>query len=521
MDDNRLGGPALGLDERVRRARLALSAAVVETPPPLRRLQQRSRRRRAVAGGALGGLVIVVAASLSGVAQVSSVDTTGWAGRRPGTENASLPTPGATRPTAPSPLAGRSTMASVWTGEEMLIWGGEGGGNFFDDGAAYDPMTDTWRALSPAPLSARNAPAAIWTGSEMILWGGHSEGTAHVDGAAYDPTSDTWRTIADAPMASGGLPTGVWTGSEMIVLAGFNSTQLAAYDPTANAWRTLAAAPGQPLGPDPSAVWTGQELVTFASHGAGSQGGIFAYRPDEDRWRALPTPGVDAGVADAASPGPPPSDRRPQLAWTGARLLAITQTAGARVAASDGGSGSWVGLAPWPADLPPLEMAEWTGSHVLLWGGDRAVLVDPTTGTARSTPTGAGAGRLYPALVWADGVLVVWGGWEQHADGLVLRPVQPEPTEPASTVALPPAVAPPPDRVPVAGPEGTTRGTINRNGPPAEVDGNVLPLLPVEDEDGNLVGYFGCSFLERELVEADDFDPANACPFPPGTIGPG
>ena len=520
MNDNRLGGPALELDERVRQARLALGAAVVEAPPPLRRLQLRSRRRRAMAGGALAGLAIVVAASLSGVAQVSSVDTTGWAGRRPGTENASLLTPGATRPTAPSPLAGRSTMASVWTGEEMLIWGGESGGDFFDDGAAYDPVTDTWREFSPAPLSARNAPAAIWTGSEMILWGGHSEGTAHVDGAAYDPTSDTWRTIADAPMASAGLPTGVWTGSEMIVLAGFNSTQVAAYDPAADVWRTLAPAPGQPLGRPPSAVWTGQELVAFTSQGLGSQGGIFAYSREEDRWRSVPAPGLDTEVADLTTPGTPP-DPPPHLAWTGSRLLAITQTPGAQVAASENVTGEWVGLAPWPADLPPLETAVWTGTHVLFWGGDRAVLVDSTTGAVTRMPTGAGAGHNSPALVWADGVLVVWGGWEQHADGLVLRPVQPEPTEPAPTVTLPPAMAPPPDRVSVAGPEGTTMGTINRNGPPAEVNGKVLPLLPVEDEDGNLVGYFGCSFLERGLVEADDFDSADACPSLPGTIGPG
>jgi hypothetical protein len=54
----------------------------------------------------------------------------------------------------------------------LLIWGGTPGtyNNFFADGAAYDPATDRWHRL--APSSGRFASGAVWTGTEMLVWGG-------------------------------------------------------------------------------------------------------------------------------------------------------------------------------------------------------------------------------------------------------------------------------------------------------------------------------------------------------------
>lgn len=41
----------------------------------------------------------------------------------------------------PSP---RSDHTAVWTGAEMIIWGGTNGTNFFNTGGRYSPSTDTW-----------------------------------------------------------------------------------------------------------------------------------------------------------------------------------------------------------------------------------------------------------------------------------------------------------------------------------------------------------------------------------------
>ncbi|MEZ5231368.1 MAG: kelch repeat-containing protein [Acidimicrobiales bacterium] len=62
---------------------------------------------------------------------------------------------------ATAPIAGRSGAAVVWTGDELLIWGGyvyDGRERPLDDGAAYDPITDSWRTLPAAPIAGRAYP---------------------------------------------------------------------------------------------------------------------------------------------------------------------------------------------------------------------------------------------------------------------------------------------------------------------------------------------------------------------------
>src|SRR6266566_5400050 len=69
---------------------------------------------------------------------------------------------------------GRALHAAVWTGSEMIIWGGFGGtrGNL-NTGGRYNPSTESWVATTTigAP-EARRFPTAVWTGTEMIVWGG-------------------------------------------------------------------------------------------------------------------------------------------------------------------------------------------------------------------------------------------------------------------------------------------------------------------------------------------------------------
>ena len=73
---------------------------------------------------------------------------------------------------APSSRAGHT---AVWTGSEMIVWGGGAGGGptYFNTGGRYNPSTDSWTATSTtnAP-DARGGHTALWTGSEMIVWGG-------------------------------------------------------------------------------------------------------------------------------------------------------------------------------------------------------------------------------------------------------------------------------------------------------------------------------------------------------------
>jgi hypothetical protein len=57
----------------------------------------------------------------------------------------------------------------------MIVWGGEASNSItpYHSGGRYDLATNTWRSTTiiNAP-TARKAHTAVWTGSEMIVWGG-------------------------------------------------------------------------------------------------------------------------------------------------------------------------------------------------------------------------------------------------------------------------------------------------------------------------------------------------------------
>src|SRR5438046_6659989 len=69
--------------------------------------------------------------------------------------------------------AARGSHTAVWTGSEMIVWGGWNGSSYLNTGGRYNPSTDGWTAtsLTNAPVG-RSQHTAVWTGSQMILWGG-------------------------------------------------------------------------------------------------------------------------------------------------------------------------------------------------------------------------------------------------------------------------------------------------------------------------------------------------------------
>jgi N-acetylneuraminic acid mutarotase len=125
-----------------------------------------------------------------------------------------LPTAG-----APSP---RGQATAVWTGRELIIWGGYDRGGALADGARYDPEADAW-----APLPTANAPGLrsldtiVWTGKELLIWGGFAGGRLSADGVRYDPVANTWRSMAtEGAPSPRHWPSAVWTGSELIIWGG-------------------------------------------------------------------------------------------------------------------------------------------------------------------------------------------------------------------------------------------------------------------------------------------------------------
>jgi len=87
----------------------------------------------------------------------------------------------------------------------MIVWGGYGNATYFNTGGRYNPNTDIWTAtsLTDAP-TGREAHTAVWTGSEMIVWGGYVGIIGNVNtGGRYNPGTNTWiaTSTINAPSA--------------------------------------------------------------------------------------------------------------------------------------------------------------------------------------------------------------------------------------------------------------------------------------------------------------------------------
>jgi hypothetical protein len=181
-----------------------------------------------------------------------------------------------------APIAA-GTPHAVWTGGEAIFIDEE---TF--DGVAFDPQARTWRTLPAMPIAPREGAVYVWTGSEVIVWGGGDrEDPMSLEGAAYDPATDSWRGIATAPIALNQV-TATWTGTEMLVFGGAlneknwaatDTAVAAAYDPSLDQWREL---PPSDLSPQAnSAVWTGEVMVAW-DYDVRSQ----EYDPVTDSWTA-------------------------------------------------------------------------------------------------------------------------------------------------------------------------------------------------------------------------------------------
>jgi hypothetical protein len=192
----------------------------------------------------------------------------------------------------------RSEHTAVWTGSEMIVWGGYNG-SLLNTGGKYNPSTDSWAAanITNAP-AGRVAHTAVWTGSEMIVWGGQN-GPVLNTGGRYNPITDTWTATATTNAPTGRYyHTAVWTGSEMIIWGGWTGGPLntgGRYDPNADSWTTTNTS-GAVARSAHTAVWTGSEMIVWGGGNGDSYLNTGArYTPVSDNWTATSTTNAPDG----------------------------------------------------------------------------------------------------------------------------------------------------------------------------------------------------------------------------------
>ena len=247
---------------------------------------------------------------------------------------------------------GRVSHTAVWTGSEMIVWGGD---NCFlscdvNTGGRYNPSTDSWTATSTtnAP-DGRHSHTAVWTGTEMIVWGGFNLGIGILNtGGRYNPATDSWvaTSTTNAP-ESRTYHTAVWTGTEMIVWGGSDDANHlntgGRYNPANDSWMATSTTNAPDARRFHTAVWTGSEMIVWGGwdwNGLFNTGG--KYNPITDSWAATSTTNA-------------PEARSGHTAiWTGSNMIvwgggdgSVALNTGARY---DPGTNSWTATST--ADTP-------------------------------------------------------------------------------------------------------------------------------------------------------------------------
>ncbi len=344
------------------------------------------------------------------------------------------------------PQLARRGHSSVWTGTEMIVWGGlDEAGVPLNTGARYRPSAGTWTLVNttnaPTP---RTGHRAVWTGAEMIVWGGLAAGffgsTVTNTGARYNPVTDTWTVIG----AGGGARqdhSAFWTGTEMIVWGGtvlssgvFGSSLQprndgARYNPSANMWTFLPTAGGPGPRFENSAVFTGTELIIWG--GRDSIGSFITTQTNfNDGYRYSLAANNWTPVSLAGAPF-----RRfgHSAAWTGTEMLVwggryaegsldVVRSNYNNGARYNPAANTWTPIAT--AGAPVAR-----GGHDAIWAGNRLVIWGGTDGTnlfetgaryfpaintwSNLTSLGRPAGRSGHTVVWTESEMIVWGGFNQ------------------------------------------------------------------------------------------------------------
>jgi hypothetical protein len=395
------------LEDRLRAELPRLAELIVHRPdeelPTLVSRPERSRNhRRAIAIAVaicvlLGGVTTVVARSRQAHAPASSprvVVRDQW------------------RLLPPSPLGPRANVVAVWTGDDVLVWGGYRGNPTaplaLQSGAAYDPTTNSWRKVADNQWAHPGA-VGVWAKDRLFI-------LAKNGGAQYDPTSNAWHDIALLPGSTGGgFLAAAWSGTTLFgVLAEreVGTIAVARYDNRRDAWtigKSLRRSSRADLN-NVSTVWTGKELVV--SDGTRS---VWAYDPTTDAWRALAS--LTQGAASSS------------IASIGGKLVAVYVADDGLHAARAVGNG-WRTI----ADLPHVSISQ----PIAIDAGGRLVAIDrsgrgtplradPSTGRWVSLNGYPLASGVHGTAVWASTGLFVWGGLQSGTPASFANPTPNKP----------------------------------------------------------------------------------------------
>jgi hypothetical protein len=294
----------------------------------------------------------------------------------------------------------------------------------------------------------------VYNGSDALIWAGErsyhreielSEGTQYCykvsafDGsgnvsatsgqACTNTFTSGWSAInsVGAPSARSGHSS-VWTGSEKIVWGGYSggSNYLdngGIYSLASVSW-TLISNTGAP--PEMSwhdAFWTGSKMLLWGGQGTPlyqsflNTGAI--YDPSTGSWTFTSTSGA------------PTARKNYTATWTGSKLLIWGGNIGGNDYVNTGGvydfaTDSWSAINTTGApSIRANHTAVWTGSKMIVWGGSSGSrhntggIYDPLADSwSAINTTGAPTARYIHSAIWTGSKMIVWGGAVEFPNSL-------------------------------------------------------------------------------------------------------
>jgi N-acetylneuraminic acid mutarotase len=314
---------------------------------------------------------------------------------------------------------------AVWTGTEMLVWGGRVGSAFAEVGYKYNPTTNVWTAMS-----TQNQPAGrtdfgmVWTGTEMIVYGGFGATSVLNDGGRYNPTTNTWTTMGGTPPPKTVYHSTIWTGTDMIIWGGglnYNTASQSAtsnnykYNPTTDTWTLLNSTTGIQPRLRHSAIWTGTEIIVWGGHNVNHStyyNNGAKYNVLTDTWSAISTPTLQPRYGHHAF-------------WTGSKMI-IYGGIYSDGALYDLNTNLWT-----PMSTPQFQIgwggtfsSTWTNTDMIVWGGtltnnflegltSKGGRYNLATNTwTEISEVNALSARILHSAIWTGSEMIIFGGYD-------------------------------------------------------------------------------------------------------------
>ncbi|MEY4630146.1 MAG: hypothetical protein RIQ81_266 [Pseudomonadota bacterium] len=281
--------------------------------------------------------------------------------------------------TAGAPDA-RQNHAAIWTGSKMIVWGGidRVTETAFDSGGAFDPVLNQWSNISavgaPSPRWFPYSVGAVWTGTEMIVWGGSvfQDGVFGVTntGGHYDPSSNSWSstTLDGAPLMRRGHAMH-WAGTKLVVWGGVDD-QGAAYGDGAiyipgTGWSSITSTNAPDARTNFTSVLAGTKMMVWGGHNGSELQTGSVYDIPGNQWTAMETTNAPLGRVYASA------------VWTGSKVIVWGGYSGGEFEESGGiydpATNEWGSTQLQYAPEGRIwHSAFWTGSAMLIWGGSTA-----------------------------------------------------------------------------------------------------------------------------------------------------